>query len=354
MGLGAIVIPHIMLGPRMERYWVELLTKTDVSLFNLDGVEGGTVEYNYDSRIKSGFKLDLVELGQGINWLQHRLRPWVEVNGQSWPLGVYIPNSPQAQYDSTRKRWSVSCLDKTSALDLVKVPETYSVGKDANVTTLVSNLISASSESGAAVTPSDKTTREMMVWPPNTSALSIINELLWSINYTALWTDGYGQFRAEPYVGPAERPLIGEFREGEFAIHSPVFTREQDIASVPNRVIVIAQGTDTEPPLVGEAYNTDESSPYSYQSRGGWITRSYETEASDQETIDAQAARYLALASTPIATLEVEHAVVPLDGSNRVRFVSADIDVFAVVNEYQITMQVGSLMSGKWNEVLGE
>jgi hypothetical protein len=345
---------EVLSGPRIERFWVELLSERDEVLFTLDGVEGGTVEYNYDSRIRGGFKLTLADTGQPLNWLKLRLRPWAQVNLASWPLGVYVPNSPTAKYTSTGKVWEVSCLDKTSALDLVKVPQTYSVGVDANVTTLVEGLIEASGETGVSLTPSDKTTRTMLAWPPGTSTLTIVNDLLDAINYSSLWTDGWGHFRAEPYVPPADRRLIAEFQEGEFSVHLPEFTREQDIANIPNRVLVVSEGDDERETLTAEVYNTDANSPYSYQARGGWITRVYESNAVDQETLNAQASRYMARAQNPIATLDITHAVVPVEGAAKVRFTSADLDVYAVINEYSMDLAVGALMSSKLNEVTGE
>ena len=43
---------------------------------------------------------------------------------------------------------------------------------------------------------------------------------------------------------------------------SPSWSREQDIAGVPNRTVLIVEGDDTEPGMVAVATNTDPASPY--------------------------------------------------------------------------------------------
>ena len=105
--------------------------------------------------------------------------------------------------------------------------------------------------------------------------------------------------------------------------------------------------------MTATADNTDPASPYSIPSRGRVVARTYAgVEAADQPTLDALAARYLADASTPSATLEVQHASVPLDGNDVVRFASAGVDTLAVVEGWQVDLTPGSLMTGNWREVV--
>ena len=348
------MISELLTGPRVEAFWVELLDVDDNPIRVLDGISDTTVAQNWDSTIRGGIQFSLHAQGnEDVNWMQNRFRPWIWSNGMSWPVGVFLPTSPTAKYSETSKTWDVSGLDKTSILDEDKVLQTYSVAKGAIITDVVRTLIESVGETRVALTPSVKVARDLMVWEPGTSILAIINDLFDHINYEHLWADKTGQFRAEPYIESQARPVSAVFAEGDASIHSPVFARTQDVTGVPNRVVLVTAGTDEAPALTAIATNTNPDSPYSYQSRGNrWVTRTYTgVEAADQATLNSLASKYLWTAATPIAYLDVSHAIVSLDLGNVVQFISDDVDVLALVNEYTIPLEVGALMTGKWQEL---
>ena len=319
----------------------------------LDGVTGCRVEHNVNAQIRGGCSLSLRDVGQELDWSSVRFRPWVRVNNLTWPLGVFLPASPSLSHDEFGSAWDIPCLDKTSILDQDVMTTSYSVPAGAVVTDQVAELIAGAGESSVAITPSTLTTRSPQTWEPGTSRLRIINDLLDGINYFSLWADRHGQYRAEPYRRPQDRSLAATFAAGEAAIHSPRWSRAQDIAGVPNRTVLIVEGDEDTPGMTATADNTDPASPYSIPSRGRVVARTYTgVEAADQPTLDAMAARYLADASTPSATLEVQHASVPLDGNDVVRFASAGVDTLAVVEGWQVDLTPGSLMTGTWREVV--
>lgn len=319
----------------------------------LDGVTGCRVEHNVNAQIRGGCSLSLRDVGQDLDWASVRFRPWVRVNNLTWPLGVFLPASPSLSHDEFGSAWDVPCLDKTSILDQDVMTSSYSVLAGAVVTDQVAELIAGAGESSVAITPSTLTTRSPQTWEPGTSRLRIINDLLDGINYFSLWADRRGLYRAEPYRRPQDRSLAATFAAGEAAIHSPRWSRAQDIAGVPNRVVLVVEGDEDTPGMTATADNTDPASPYSIPSRGRVVARTYTgVEAADQPTLDALAARYLADASTPSATLEVQHASVPLDGNDVVRFASAGVDTLAVVEGWQVDLTPGSLMTGNWREVV--
>ena len=326
---------------------------TESTVSKLDGVTGARVEHNVNAQIRGGLSLSMRDTGQDIDWASVRFRPWVRVNDLTWPLGVFLPASPSLSHDEYGRAWEVPCLDKTSILDQDVVTTSYSVPVGTVVTERVDEIIRMAGESGASITPSDLTTRSPMVWEAGTTLLRIVNDLLESINYFSVWADRRGAFRAEPYYRPQDRKVAATFASGEYAIHSPKWSRAQDIAGVPNRVVLIVEGDDENPGMTSTLDNLDPASPYSIPSRGRVVSRVYTgVEAADQETLDALAARYLLNASTPSATLSVEHAQVPLDGNDVVRFASDGVDTFAVVEGWQVDLDPGALMGGTWREVV--
>ena len=346
----------------VEQVWVDKLRvfvgdgtapefSTESVTGRLDGVTGCRVEHNVNAQIRGGCSLSLRDVGQELDWASVRFRPWVRVNNLTWPLGVFLPASPSLSHDEFGSAWDVPCLDKTSILDQDVMTTSYSVPAGAVVTDQVAELIAGAREASTASAPSTLTTRPPQTWEPGTSRLRIINDLLDGINYFSLWADRHGLFRAEPYRRPQDRSLAATFAAGEAAIHSPRWSRAQDIAGAPTRTVVIVEGDEETPGMTATADNTDPASPYSIPSRGRVVARTYTgVEAADQPTLDALAARYLADASTPSATLEVQHASVPLDGNDVVRFASAGVDTLAVVEGWQVDLTPGSLMTGTWRE----
>lgn len=341
-----------LLGPRVETYWTDLLDENDQFVKTLSTVESasGTVTVNLDATIRGGCE---VRIHEELDWLTARIRPWVLVNGQSWPLGVYLTSSPTLENNAEGQAWKVGGLDKTVILDEWKADESFVVDAGVPVIPKVVELIQSVGEFRITSTYSGKVTKYSHTWKPGTTMLRIINDLLLSIGYAGIWADGFGFYRLEPYVNPNDRPISREFRAGEAAIHTPRWTREQDIASVPNKVVAVTTGTGPEPGMIAVAENTRDDSPYSYQNRGGrWVVAHYEgVEAVDQESLQSLADRYLWGASTPRGHLKVSHAVVPVEVGDVVHFTSTNIDVKASVNEFKVPLQVGGLIDALWTEL---
>lgn len=343
-------------GHRVEDWWVELLDRNDTPLGRLRGVTGGRLDQNVHAIISGGGTLHLQDLGQDIDWLSARVQPWYSVAGhEPWPLGIFLPSAPTAGYSPTGRRWSVELLDKLAILDQDKVDGSYSLPAGTNVTLAVQEVIMSAGEDRVAITASSETLTSGMVWEAGTSKLRIVNDLLASINYFSLRADGHGRYVAQPYTRPEDRELNWEFLEGARAIHSPDFTRDEDLASVPNKVVLVSSAAIDEPAMVGVATNEDPSSRFSYQSRGRWITHTEDlVEATSQEVLDGLAARKLADLSAATATLSVEHAALPLQLNDAVRFVTAGVETRGVVQKMSQALEVGALTRSTIREVAGQ
>lgn len=343
-------------GHRSESWRVELLNLGDTSLGDLDGVAGGDLTFNVYATIRGGGSLDYK--GEPIDWLAHRVQPWyrVEAMGQviEWPLGVFLPAAPSTQYGSAGGVQSIELYDKTLILDQDKVEATYSAPVGAVVTSTVRALLADIGETRVAVVDSAETLRTSMVWEAGTSKLRIINDLLDAINYFSIWADGMGTFRVEPYRRPADRPQRFGFVDDQTSIYSPDFVHDFDTFEVPNKVIVVGQSAGEEAALVATAKNENPGNPFSFQSRGRWITRFEEgVEASSQGVLNSLALRYLEDGQSVGSTFDIKHAPIPLDFNDAVGFArtAEDIAVRGVVESISYSMAVGALCSTKIREV---
>lgn len=345
-----------MITSRAPRWTFDLLDNDNRRVAELRGVEGGNCQVVALSRLGWSGALSLTDRGQDIDWLRHRMRATYDpgIPGEEpWPVCTMMFTSPTRKMRNGVVTWEVALLSLLAIVEEGTVEDTYSLPTGTPVVPTVIGLIRSAGVTQITATESDAVTRSSLVWEPGTPKLTIINDLLESANYWALWVDGAGMYRVEPYEPPSDRQVSRIFAAGETAIHSPEWNRTQDLASVPNRFMVVSEGTDEEPAIVGIAVNEDPESPYSYQARGRWVTAVDENaEVENQAAADALAQRRLIDRMSPVGKFEVDHAVVDLDPNVVVEFAPLSLDPRrATVQSMKWNFKYDTLISAEWREV---
>lgn len=356
--------PALLTGPRSPRWTFELLNSSDEPIGVIDGVKNPSFEIAATERLGGSAKISIDDRDQGIDWLSHRVRASYDpgTGYPAWPIGVYLLTSPVMGSAGGRRSWQVGLLTKMVVVDGDQFDETFSVAAGTPIVPLVSQIIMSTGEQRITATDTGKTTSVAMAWDAGTSKLTIINDLLEAAGYWALWCDRAGRFRVEPYVDPSSRQpawvfAAGPASTGGASLHRPKWSREQDLASIPNQVVCSTQGSDETPAIVGVARNDNPDSPFSVVSRGRVISASYAIEAESQAVADQIAQRRLLDAMSPVAKLEVEHALVPLEANDLVVFrpaggVDGRESVRATVQRMQIDGGFDGHVSATWREVL--
>lgn len=330
---------------------VMLLDRAEQEKGLLRGVVGGEVTLSAATRLKASGSLELIDLGQEINWASDRVRITYKIaGGTSWPLGVFLLAAPTKTYRDGGATWKVEFLSKLTLLDEDCVEAPTQVGTD--VPALAPLQVALVDVGKADITESAARLASTMTWEAGTPRLTIFNDVLEAIGYWSMNVSGAGAFQIRPYVPPAQRPLSWQFKEGETSIHLPEWSREQDLAGIPNKVVLVSQGGDNKPALVGIARNMNPSSPASYPTRGRWITHT-ETgvEASTQEVITQMAEKKLLEASTAIAKIEIEHLPVPIWTNDLVEFASQGVQTRATVQSIKYTLSPDGLCKTTLREV---
>lgn len=339
---------------RTERFRVEHLTRTDASLGYLDGIRGGRLEWNANAILPGGGSVSLVDQeGQEINLSQDRVRLWWEVDGNDpWPLGVYVLAAPSVMYSPEGTTRDITLIDKMTVIHSDLLTQTLQIPAGANIIQQVVLQIQASGEQRIASTPSAATLSNSMSWEPGTSRLRVINDLLNTAGYWALWTDGAGQFRVEPYLAPAARPVSWSFEEGQAAIHSPFWEYEVSLWEATNTVVLVSQENDLGVIWTASAIDDNPDSPTSTVSMGRALNPIVEenVEAASQADLQAQATRRLIDNSNVIGKIRVSHAVVPIWYNQAVRFKSQGMDTTATVTKMTLNLIPGSLVSAEWRQ----
>lgn len=337
---------------RQAGYLVTLLDMGGRAVRRLEGVTGGNVTLSNSTRLRASGSLNLTEACGPIDWMTQRVRIDYTANGVSWGLGVFLLSAPTRSYGEAGSTWSVDLSSLLAVPDADCVDSTFTVKAGVNLVGLAADILYETGLECLSVTPSSATATSDMIYDPGKSRLTIVNELLSAAGYWSAYPDGAGQVHLDPYVRPAARGVVYDFREGARAIHLPEWEREQDMAAVPNKVVFVSQGSADKAGLVGVAVNDDPSSPYSYQARGRWVVETRTgVEAADQESIDSQARRRLIDVSTPSAAITLQHMPVPIQPNLVVGFTSQGHAARGVVKEIEYTLDPTALVKTKLLEV---
>lgn len=345
-------------GNRTQTFTYDLLDDEEAPKGSLLGVTGGTLEWHANAAVKGGGRITVIRQGGGnVQWLNRRVKVTMHIEGKGdYPLGIFIPSAPTEAWTDNEMSWDVELLDKCSILDNDYVLDNYSLDAGTNVTSAVRTLITSTGEQAGSVTDGDETLNKAMVWESGTSKLEIVNDLLKAGNYMSLRVDGEGKFRVEKNRLPKNRPIIHEFIDNSESIYTPEFTYENDIYSIPNKVVLIAQGDGDAEGMKAVATNENPDSPYSYQSRGRWIVDVVKgVEATDQEALNARALQRLVQLTSPTGTVTINHAPLPwLNTSEAVRFKHerSGINIRAVVASTQISLDPMALQTTALQEVV--
>ena len=361
-------------GTRVTDFRFDILDREENHLSTLQGVQpGGTLEFTNATSIKGGGTITVTDLseridGKPIDWLNIRIRPVCLIEGidREIPLGIWLASVPSENWSEYGRVWEVELLDKASILDDVWTdpstgePDAYSAVSGANVVSLIRALIEETGESAAAIVNNSTTLANNMTWDAGSTRLLIINELLEAAGFFSLWVDYEGQFQVVPYILPADRPpeyvSTGPFeRDSGNSVMSPDFSVEKDIYTIPNRFIAFSQGDEETPALRAIAVNTDPDSPFSYISRGRWITEvASDVETTGQSSLDLYAQRRLITATSKTAKLEVSHAFLPQVQINRTLRLSnppADLNMLVSVQKTSIVLDPLAFCTSTLNEV---
>jgi hypothetical protein len=381
---------EVLYGARSTSYRYELLqhnvtTGVDSLLGFLDGVrDEGSMRWSSSSSVKKSCSLsvvDLVQAGPGltrvsdVNLVTTRIRPVLVIEGlPEIPLGVYVVTAAPEEWAATGRTYSIELHDKSTVLEQDAVDVSYSVGTSTAVLQLVKTVIESAGELIDVDASDTRTLTSPLVWEAGTSKLRIVNDLLDALNYNSLFVDGVGNFRATAYVPPADRSirysmlnddsgvsLVRELSDGDASIYLPEWKRDRDTYKVPNRVTAVAAGDGDAAPLSGTVTNEDPASPFSFPSRGRWITRVIDgvdvpdlSEVATVTFLEDKARQTLVAASAVQAAVNVKCLPIPLELLDVLVFAStpAGINARHVVRGVSLGLSFAGVMDLELQEVI--
>ena len=360
-------------GARETRFRFEVMDRNEELIGDLKGVKGGTLAWSSKASIHSSGSIDMSDLGDRVDWLNSRVRITVftkDDDGEevATQVGVYIPTAPVHEWDDGARTYTVELLDKLSMLDTDIVTdargnaETFTVPKGTNIIRQIKAIIADLGETSPAIVEDEanETAQADMVFPAGTSRLKIINDLLDSANYFSLWCDGAGRFRVTKYKAPKDRTPIYQMEEplaeGETSLLGVSWTHDEDIYSIPNRVVAVQQGDDEEEGMssVADLNILDPNSRFNQKNRGRYITEVYDgVEATSQANLDGWAERKLDDLVNAANKVEIEHVFLPdLLMNDTILFRAGDVEMVGAVTNTEFDLDPQAMVKTKLRSVL--
>lgn len=343
-------------GHRTPEYVFQLLDEHNNVVDRLLGVTGGSLQVNANTQLGVSGLLRIMDVGQRVDWLRQRVRilydpgvPGVE----PWAVATCMFASPVEHISGGRVTFEVALLSLLTFVSEDAVDAVFSIPAGTNYVDTAVQLLRGAGVSNVNVTASERVNKSAMMWEAGTSKLKIVNELLSAAGYWGVKPDAWGAAVVAPWLAPAARAIVHDFREGADSLHAPQWRREFDLSKIPNQVIVKTFGSQDVPAIVGVSRNENPDSPYSFQARGRWVTLVVDNlELADQQVADATAQRKLLEAMSPVSSLFVRHAVLPLTVNDVVRFRSDGRNLVATVQHMEFDLSFAGLVSAHWREVL--
>ena len=232
--------------------------------------KGGSISFNSLAEIKrSGNFIILDEDYKHVDWINSRIQPVMILNNEhEFPLGVFLINSPSKKIINGVIHREIEAYDASLILVEDKFENRFIVPKGANYVTAITQILNSAGILNVNIQNSDLVLNTAREWEIGTPKLEVVNQLLSEMNYTSLWVDEVGYFRADPYILPTFRDVEYEYRNNEISIIKRNTSEEEiDLFSVPNKFIVVATNPETDEAMVARYTNDNVDSPTSTLSR---------------------------------------------------------------------------------------
>lgn len=275
-----------------------------------------------------------------------RVRPFMELSAPGLPtarfhLGVYVLATPQATMDTATPLYTVTCYDQISMFD---VPLTQSITYPPGTVPFLAaqaliqqfdTVNGATAHINAIAGNVNASLSAPLSWSIDSGAtyLDVINELLATIGYNALWSDWDGTLVLSPFQDPRTQlpDWVLDMTDPINNIVALDGSWQPDIYQVPNTWLFI-QNNLIVPPVEGAGqytFTNQSSGPSSIDKQLGRVLLSYHAlDAANQTDLMAQGNQIVVNETLPAETFTINTSPFPLAWHKDViKFVSDTVEL---------------------------
>lgn len=202
--------------------------------------------------------------GGTVNFFTDRLRPVVILNGEEYPLGVYVITTEERSEAGGRP---IAELEGYSLLYLArrkKIETRLHIPAGTNYVTQIVDLLSLSGIADIEADPSSYTmATDREDWDIGTPVLDIVNTLLAEISYRNAYIDLAGRVQLRRYTPPTLQSAAHIYTDGRDSIITPSYKLTDDRYEKANVFRLYCDNPDMEELMVAVSENNSASSPFS-------------------------------------------------------------------------------------------
>ena len=208
---------------------------------------------NSDAEIKTSMGADFYDNSE-VNWLTDELKPYQIIDGQEYPVGVFMVSTIVDSYDQNGvKTMAVEAYDRCFLLKETRTESMWFVPAGTNYISAIEELLVLAGLSLWLATPTEKTMATDREFEIGTSYLEIINLFLSEINYGSIWFDANGFGILQPIRAAVAKNIDHQYSaaDGLRVLKRPC-SRQVDIFNAPNVFIAVCQNPDLKEQMVSK------------------------------------------------------------------------------------------------------
>lgn len=313
--------PSITLAAGLEIVDLNLDVIVDIS----DDLAGGKVERSSYATMHGSATFAIT---RDLDWGAGLVRPYLTINDGSFAvparfnLGVYHTSTPASSLEESPPTFAVEGYDILLRLNQ-PVGDAYSINTGDLYLERVEDIFLSrgylrymiDQEKALTAAP----TSRVWAFDPQTTWLTVVNDLLGSIGYQGVWSDWNGYLRCEPYQLPLFRSIEWIYTDDQAT--TMLGTKravERDYTFAPNRWVAYrSNNIDGATPIEGDGiyiWTNENVGDTSVQARGGLvITRPPEgIDVADQASLIVRAQQMISADMDVPTTIPVETSPNPL------------------------------------------
>lgn len=240
------------------------------------------------------FDFDDKPTDASVDWLSDQIRPELILDGEVYPLGIYLPASVTENYDRNGTglvSLGVEAYDRCWQVQ-TNIPTQVYFESGVKYTSAIVSLLTSAGIALISSTENSATLQEGREdWDLGTDMLTIVNQLLSEINYDSLWFDQKGLAILKPSLTPTAENIqhVIDATDPDVRV-IPGLKAQQDIFTAANVFTVICDNPDKSGPMTATSINSNPQSRLSVQRRGRRIMSvSYVDNIANQTELQAYA-----------------------------------------------------------------